>query len=79
MTDADQARAEQLSALCREHCPQILDVLRNLYNAGLIPGVRALRSITINGVRHGAPVAPGVAFPVEKLAREYKKKKKPVA
>jgi hypothetical protein len=77
MTDADQARTEQLKALCTEHCPQILDALRNLYNAGLIPGARALHSVTLNGTRHGAPVEPGVAFPVEKLAREFKKKEKP--
>lgn len=75
MSDPDQALAEQLKAVCAEHCPQILDALRNVYNAGLIPGARALVSITINGVRHGAPIEPGVAFPVEKLAREFKKGK----
>jgi len=78
MTDAEQARTEQLTALCREYGPEILDVLRNLYNAGLVPGARALLSITINGTRHGAPAEPGVAFPIEKLAREFKKKEKQV-
>lgn len=58
MSDNDRTRTEQLKSLCNEHCPEVLDFLRRLYNAGLIPGARALRSVTVNGIRHDAYERP---------------------
>ena len=50
--------AEELLRLLHEHEPAAEIFLRDLYRAGLIPGARSLRSVTVNGVRHGEPPWP---------------------
>ena len=48
----------ELLRLLHEREPAAEIFLRDLYRAGLIPGARSLRSVTVNSVRHGEPPWP---------------------
>lgn len=49
---------QKLLDLARPALPGLDAFVRDLYARGLIPGLRALRSVTIAGERHGEPALP---------------------
>lgn len=63
---------DDLKPILRDHLPEAIDFLRDLYNAGMIPGARAVRSVTVADRRYGADPLGGVEVSIKPIIEAYR-------
>lgn len=59
--------AKELFRIACEALPGFEGLVKEAYELGLIPGLRAIRSVTVNGVTHGLPPLPTNGISGEQL------------